>query len=79
VKPDPHRPEGGPLPAERIRRSWQAWECAAMGPVVELGAGRRRVVGLGFVAGRAGVGVEVGVIRAVRVRDRAGRGSRGCR
>src|SRR5713226_2774241 len=41
---------------------------------VEAGsmAGRREVVGLGFVAGRAGVGV----IRTVRVRGRAGRGSR---
>lgn len=34
----------------------------------------RRVVGLGFVAGRAGV--EVGVVRSVRVRGRVGRGSR---
>ncbi len=40
-------------------------------------AGRREVVGLGLVAGRAGV--EVGVIRSVRVRGRAGSGSRGCR
>ena len=43
---------------------------------------RRRVVGLGLVAGRAGV--EVGEIRTVRVRgqsrvqERVGRGSRGC-
>ncbi len=40
-------------------------------------AGRRRVVGLGFVAGPAEV--EVGVIRTVRVGGRGGRGSRGCR
>ncbi len=46
---------------------------------VEAGsmAWRRRVVGLGFVAGRAGV--EVGVIRTVQVRDRAGSGSHSCR
>jgi len=38
-------------------------------------AGRRLVARLGFVAGWAGV--EVGVIRTVRVRGRAGRGSCG--
>src|SRR5712671_6565077 len=27
------RSEDRPLHAERIRRSWEAWECAAMGPV----------------------------------------------
>ena len=64
---------------------------------VEAGsmAGRKRVVGLGFVAGRAKSRrqcerphpsrgelqrwVEVGVIRTVGVRGRAGRGSRSCR
>ncbi len=92
VKPDPHRPEGGPVPAERIRRSWEAGKRAARGPAVGLGEvasdewrvtsdnsrafGRavRPVVGVGFVAGRA----EVGVIQAVRVRGRVGRGSHGC-
>ncbi len=37
VEPDPHRSEDRPLHAERIRRSWQAGKCAAMGPVVGLG------------------------------------------
>ncbi len=113
VEPEPHRPEDGPLPAERIRRSWEAVKCAAMGPVVGRGevasgerrvtsgrkkqipryarndnlqvrveagsmAGPRRVVGLQSAAGRAEVGVEVGVIRAVRVGGRAGRGTRSC-
>ena len=73
------RSEDRPVHAERIRRSWEAGKCVAVGPVVRLG----RVVGR-FVAGRAefgvevGAGVEVGVIRAVRVGGRAGRGSRGC-
>ncbi len=45
---------------------------------VEAGSveGRRRVVGPQSAAGRAEVGIEGGVIRAVRVR--AGRGSRDC-
>ena len=96
----PHPSEDEPGPAERIRRSWEATKCAAMGPVVGRGkrrkqvprcarndnlqvrfeagsmGGRRRVVGPQSAAGRAEVGIEVGVIRAVRVR--AGRGSRGC-
>ena len=42
-------------------------------------AARGQVVGLGFAAGRAEVGIEVGVVRTVPVRVRAGRGSRGCR
>ena len=77
VEPDPHRSEDRPLHAERIRRSWQAGKCAAMGPVV----------GLGYVAGQAGA--EAGVIRsadssgarkarAVRVWGGAGSGSRSC-
>ncbi len=44
AEPDLHRspdPVGTssdrPMPAERIRRSWAAWECAAMGQVVGLG------------------------------------------
>src|SRR5713101_3231609 len=46
VEPEPHRSsrsngdaqnaEDGPLHAERIRRSWEAGECAAMGPAVGL-------------------------------------------
>ena len=31
VEPEPHPSEDGPLPAERIRRSWEVKECAAMG------------------------------------------------
>src|SRR6267378_6115146 len=67
--------EDRPLHAERIRCSWGAMECAAMGPVV----------GVEFVAGRAGV--EVGRDTQVVGRrpegrryegGRAGRGSRGC-
>ncbi len=37
VEPEPHASEDGPLPAERIRRSWEAVKCAAMGPVVGRG------------------------------------------
>jgi hypothetical protein len=44
VGPDPRRSpdrvgtsSDRPLHAERIRRSWQAGKCAAMGPVVGLG------------------------------------------
>src|SRR5258707_9772473 len=37
VEPEPHPSEDGPLPAERIRRSWEAGKRAAMGPVVGLG------------------------------------------
>ncbi len=66
VEPDPHRSEDRPLHAERIRRSWQAGKCAAMGPVV----------GLGYVAGQAGA--QAGMIQAVRVWGRAGSGSRSC-
>ncbi len=80
VEPEPHRSEDGPLPAERIRRSWEAVKCAAMGPVVgrgEVASGEWRVTSDNSQTfGRAGV--EVGVIRAVRVRGRAGRGTRSC-
>jgi hypothetical protein len=51
-EPAPHRSEDGPVHAERIRRSWEAGKCVAVGPVVRLG----RVVGLGFVVGRAEFG-----------------------
>jgi len=37
VEPGPHPSEDGPPPAERIRRSWEAGKCAAMGPVVGFG------------------------------------------
>jgi hypothetical protein len=69
-----------PVPAERIRRWWGAWECAAMGPVAGIGFEVWRAVGLGEVAsGEWRVASEVGVIRAFRVWVRAGSGSRGCR
>ena len=35
--PARNRSEGGPVHAERIRRSWGAVECEAMGPVVGFG------------------------------------------
>jgi hypothetical protein len=78
-EPEPYRSEGGPVHAERIRRSWGAVECEAMGPVVgfgEVASGEWRVTGDNSRA-RAGVGVEVGVIRTGRVGGRAGRGNRG--
>src|SRR5229473_2279328 len=37
VELGPRPSEDGPLPAERIRRSWEAGKCAAMAPVVGLG------------------------------------------
>src|SRR6266436_62279 len=37
VEPEPDRSEDRPLHAERIRRSWKATKCAAMGPIVGLG------------------------------------------
>ncbi len=79
---EPARFEDWPLRAGRIRRSWGVKECAAMGPVVgleEVASGEWRVTSDNSRAvGRAGVGVEVGVIRAVWVWGRAGSGSRGC-
>src|SRR6266852_6195702 len=45
----PHPSEDGPLPAERIRRSWGVKECVAMGPVVgfgEVASGEWRVTSL---------------------------------
>jgi hypothetical protein len=90
----PHRSPGRagtssdrPLHAERIQRPSQAGECAGPRPIREWGrrsAAKGRVVGLGLVAGPAGV--EVGRIRSAdssgaqkarTVRVRAGRGSRG--
>ena len=55
VESEPHRSPDGPVPAGRIRRLWEAWECAAMGSIVglELVVCPGRVVGVGFVAGRA--------------------------
>src|SRR6266851_2216416 len=78
VESEPHRSEDGPLPAERIRRSWEATKCAGMGPIARLGlvVWPGRVVEFGFVAGRAEV--EVGVIPAVRAGGRRVNGSRGC-
>ena len=58
--------------AGRIRRPWEAWECAAMGPVVGL-----ELVGVGAMAER--IGVEVAVTQADRVRGRAGSGGCSCR
>ncbi len=57
VEADSQRYEDRPLPAERIRRSWEAGKGAAMGPVVgEVASGEwRRVVRLV---------VGVGVVRA---------------
>jgi hypothetical protein len=49
VEPGPHPSEDGPLPVERIRRSWEVKECAAMGPVVgfgEVASGEWRVTSL---------------------------------
>src|SRR5258708_7702883 len=60
--------------AGRIRRPWEAWECAAMGPVVGL-----ELVGVGAMAERIGVEVAVGEIRADRVRGWAGSGGCSCR
>jgi hypothetical protein len=77
-EPDLHRSENRPLHAERIRRSWEARKCVAMGPVVRLGPfefsqGKRgelqRRVGVGAMAEWAGV--EVGDYWDARV---AGRG-----
>ncbi len=51
-----------PLHAERIRRSWEVKECAAMGPVVGFGGGREEVVVVavdGVIDGFApGIGAE---------------------
>jgi hypothetical protein len=76
VEPAPHWSEDRPLHAERIRRSWEAGKCVAMGPVVGVGFEAGRAVGFGMVVERAEV--EVGVIGAFRVWGRAGSGSRGC-
>jgi len=49
VEPGPHPCEDGPVLAERIRRSWEVKECAAMGPVVgfgEVASGEWRVTSL---------------------------------
>jgi hypothetical protein len=49
VEPGPHPSEDGPPPAERIQRSWEVKECAAMGPVVgfgEVASGEWRVTSL---------------------------------
>src|SRR5258708_256846 len=61
VESEPHRSEDGPLPAERIRRSWEATKCAAMGPIARPGlvVWPGRVVEPGFVAGWA-MKVEMG-------------------
>ena len=85
VELEPHRSEDRPLHAERIRRSWEATKCAAMGPVVrrgEVASGGWRVTSDNLrTFGRAGD--EVGVIRTVRgqsqVLGRAGSGSCNCR
>jgi hypothetical protein len=55
VESEPHRSEDRPLPAERIRRSWEATKCTGMGPIARLGlvVWPGRVVEFGFVAGRA--------------------------
>jgi len=55
---DAQNAEDRPLHAERIRCSWEAGKCVAMGPVV----------GFGLVTGRAGV--EVGVRWDARVAER---------
>jgi len=74
--------EGCPVPAGRIRRSWEAGECVAVGPVAELeevASGEWRVTSDNSRAfGRAEV--EAGVIPAfgVRERGRAGSGSCSC-
>src|SRR5712692_8666783 len=81
VEPEPHPSEDGPLPAERIRRSWEAVKCAAMGPVVgrgEVASGEWGVT-MDISQTFGGAGVGVGVVRAVRFWGRAGSGSRGCR
>ena len=44
---DAQNAEDGPLPAERIRRSWEATKCAAMGPIARPGL----VVWLGGLLG----------------------------
>jgi len=61
-----------PLLAGRIRRWWGVRECAAMGRVVGL-----ELVGVGAMAER--IGVEVGVIRAARVRGPGESGGCSCR
>jgi hypothetical protein len=62
VAPEPHRSPDGvgtssdrPLPGERIRRSWEATKCTAMGQIDGLGlvVWPGRVVEFGFVAGWA--------------------------
>ena len=91
VEPEPHRSEDQPLHAERIRRSWEATKCGAMG-FEEVASGEWRVASgkkkqIPRCArndnsrrfGRAGVEAEVGVIGPVWVRGRAGSGSCGCR
>jgi hypothetical protein len=62
-----HRSEDRPLHAERIRRSWEGGKCAARGPDWVLAVAVE------------GAQDEIAEIQAVRVRRRAGRGSRGCR
>jgi hypothetical protein len=47
-----HRSEDRPLHAERIRRPWEAWECAAKGKVVGPGLEVGRAGGFGLVVGR---------------------------
>src|SRR5260370_26297216 len=73
VESEPHRSEDGPLPAERIRRSWEATKCAGMGRIARLGlvVWPGRVVEFGFVAGRA-VEVEVGEAGEVKQVSRCG-------
>ncbi len=81
VEHEPHGSEDRPLHAERIRRSWEATKCAAMGPVVrrgEVASGGWRVTSDNLrTFGRAGD--EVGVIRKSQVLGRAGSGSCSCR
>ncbi len=43
-RPGSHRCEDEPLPAEQIRRSWEAGEYAAIGPVVGLVVWAEQVV-----------------------------------
>jgi len=87
VELGPHPSEDGPLHVERIRRSWEAMKCAAMGPVVgrgEVASGGWQVTSDNLrTFGRAGVEVgEMRIVRerrrVVRVLGRAGSGSRGC-
>jgi len=92
-EPEPYWSEGGPVHAERIRRSWEARKCAAVGPVVgleEVARGESRVTSLrkkqiprcarndNLRPVQLAV-VEVGVIRTVGVGGRPGSGRRGFR